>query len=157
MGLRTAALVSLLATSMSACGGSKEKARELTELGTFREDYDTLVQNAMQAYSPRYSMVMDEEIRKVVEDYIPFEKIKDLRIEAYAAHLQADELDAAIRAHDHPEQAQSTFADTPEGRGFSDKIFDADEAAQQAFQNEFKERDPAIVKKLDAMNKKFDH
>ncbi|MDR9863359.1 MULTISPECIES: hypothetical protein [Pseudomonas] len=56
----------------------------------------------------------------------------------------------------HRGQAQSIFAETPEGRGFSDNIFDADEAAQQAFQNEFKGRDPAIVKQLEKMITKYD-
>ncbi|WP_045122917.1 hypothetical protein, partial [Pseudomonas sp. GM80] len=155
MGLRTAALVLLLATSMTACGGSQDKARELVEVSQLKEVYDDLVQTTMQSYSPRFLEVMDEDIRTVLEDKAPFKEMQELFIDSYAANLQADELDAAIRAHFHPEQAKSIFADTPEGRGFMSKMGDAYSNAQDTFENRLKERDPEIVEVLDEMNTRF--
>ena len=98
---------------------------------------------------------MDEDIRTVLEDKAPFKEMQELFIDSYAANLQADELDAAIRAHFHPKQAKSIFADTPEGRGFMSKIGDAYFNAQDTFENRLKERDPEIVEVLDEMNTRF--
>jgi hypothetical protein len=84
-----------------------------------KEFYDSLVQTTMQSYSPRFLEVMDEDIRTVLEDKAPFKEMQELFIDSYAANLQADELDAAIRAHFNPEQTKSIFADTPDRPGLS--------------------------------------
>ena len=155
MSMRTAALVLLLATSLTACGGSKDKARELVDIsGAFKEHYDEVVETVMRNYSPRYMAVMDEEIREVVEDKVPFDEIRNLRIDTLAAHLQPDELNAAIRAHDNPAQGRDILNNTPEGRSFLDKIFDAEDSVENTFQALLKEREPAILKALDKINDK---
>ncbi|WP_192560568.1 hypothetical protein [Pseudomonas allokribbensis] len=155
MGMRTAALVLLLATSLTACGESKDKARELVDIsGAFKEHYDEVVETVMRDYSPRYMAVMDEEIREVVEDKVPFDEIRNLRIDTLAAHLQPDELNAAIRAHDNPAQSKDILNNTPEGRSFLDKIFDAEDSVENTFQALLKEREPAILKALDTINNK---
>ncbi len=155
MGMRTAALVLLLATSLTACGGSKDKARELVDIsGAFKEHYDEVVETTMRDYSPRYMAVMDEEIREVVEDKVPFDEIRNLRIDTLAAQLQPDELNAAIRAHDNPAQSKDILNNTPEGRAFLDKIFDAEDTVENTFQALLKEREPAILEALDKINNK---
>lgn len=161
MGLRTAALVLLIATSLTACGEDgastvKAKVKELIVESALKEQYDALIDDAMQGYSPRFLEVMDEDIRKVVEDKLPFEELKTNMIDSYAARLRADEIDAALRARYNPEQAQSIMSDTPEGRGFSDKIVEAYLTPMEAFENEFKVRDRQIVDVLNDMNTNFD-
>lgn len=155
MGMRTAALVLLLATSLTACGGSKDKARELVDIsGAFKEHYDEVVETVMRDYSPRYIAVMDEEIREIVEDQVPFDEIRNLRIDTLASHLQPEELNAAIRAHDNPAQGRDILNNTPEGQSFLDKIFDAEDSVENTFQALLKEREPAILKALDKINNK---
>lgn len=58
-------------------------------------------------------------VRQAIGDKAPFKEMQVLFIDSYAANLQADELDAAIRAHFNPEQAKSIFADTPDRPGLS--------------------------------------
>ena len=155
MGLRTISFAVLLAVVLTACGGSKDKARELVE-STRYDDFESRLDVLLEFFNSHYWALPTDTIREVVTKNLDREATKNQIIDVYADHFNEEELDVMIRANNKSlEETESILSSTQEGRALFDRVVEVQAVVDQVIEDAAKAQTTAIVEALDKLNEPY--
>lgn len=139
----------ICAAILAACGGGKDKAKELIELSGVDRQYSVIVEMATMGYGSRYPTLDRSQVRDAVRENVTLDLIKQTMIDVYANHFDEDELDLMIQAQNHPDQAMNIIMGSKDGRALAMKVVEVQKAMMKDMEEAMAENDNAIVDALD--------
>jgi hydroxypyruvate isomerase len=155
MFMRKITFVVLLAVALAACGGSKDKARELVE-STRDDGFESRMDDLMKVFSSHYWALPDDTIRETVVEKLDMEGIRSLIVDVYADHFNNEELEVMIRANNKSlEETESILSSTEEGRALFDRVVEVQAVIDQVTEDAMKARTTAVIESLDKLNEPY--
>ena len=153
MNIKKIAVVAVCLCLLTACGSSKDKARELLKSAGLDKQYELIVNMAAAGYSSRYPTLQREQIRQAVRDNLSEEDLQDAIVELYADHFDDDELELMIQANRNPQQAMAIILGSKNGRDLAQKVIKVQQAMAQEMQAAMASHENAIIDALDDLRK----
>ncbi|VVN76774.1 hypothetical protein [Pseudomonas fluorescens] len=146
------ALTTLCAALLAGCGGSTDTAEKLADSLDMDGQYKMVVNMATAGYSTQYSHVPAASIKKVIQEHVSKDDLKDVFVESYASSFDDDELELIIKANKDPANAMAIIMNSEDGRALAQKAVKVQNSLMADMQKAFTDVDEDIQEELADLN-----